>query len=175
VIRPAAHYTVVCFRGSAGAQPAAPVLRRVRRHVEGDREAERQLSRPPVLTAATAKTRAKDQRPPRGQVAELRALSVRILIRLPACLLADFRQTMFHEGDRPQGRAGIAAPARADRSGPGTWRRHPGLGERPWHRGERPRAHPRQRRGAVRSRHQTILTGWHTAGPGQPRLDGLWP
>jgi hypothetical protein len=43
VIRPAAHYTVVCFRGPAGAQPAVPVLRRVRRWA-------RQGGRAPAVT-----------------------------------------------------------------------------------------------------------------------------
>ena len=35
---------------------------------------------------------------------------------------------------------------------------YPGVGERPGHRGQRPRPHPRQRRGAIRSRHQRLLT-----------------
>ena len=39
-----------------------------------------------------------------------------------------------------------APPARAYRSKPGSQRRYPGMGEGPGHRGQRTRAHSRQRR-----------------------------
>jgi hypothetical protein len=46
----------------------------------------------------------------------------------------------------PQGGTGSAPPARAYRIKPGAQRRYPGVGERPGHRGQRARAHPRERR-----------------------------
>ena len=42
-----------------------------------------------------------------------------------------------------------APPARPYRGKPGSQRRYPGMGEGPGHRGQRTRAHSRQRRGAV--------------------------
>jgi len=52
---------------------------------------------------------------------------------------------------------------------PPAQQRHPGLGKRAGHRGQRPRAHPGQRRGAVPSRDQPILT------PAQPPTTGPNP
>jgi hypothetical protein len=51
-----------------------------------------------------------------------------------------------------------AAAAGADCGQPGTERGHPGLGERPGHRAQRPRPHSCQHRPAVPSRHGRTVT-----------------
>ena len=70
--------------------------------------------------------------------------------------LAPFSSTMPARRDEEH----AAGPAGSVK--PGAQHGHPGVGERPGHRGQRARAHPRERGCAVRSRDQTTLTG---AGP----------
>src|SRR5262249_23732950 len=70
--------------------------------------------------------------------------------------LAPFSSTMPARRDEEH----AAGPA--DSVKRGAQHGHPGVGERPGHRGQRARAHPRERGCAVRSRDQTTLTG---AGP----------
>jgi len=55
---------------------------------------------------------------------------------------------------RPRPQGGRKTAAGADCGQPGTQRRHPGLGQRPRHRAQRPRAHPRRRGRAVPRRHR---------------------
>jgi len=53
-------------------------------------------------------------------------------------------------------KAGRARPAHV--VNPAAQRRHPGVGQRPGHRGQRPRAHPGQCGSAVRGRGRSVLT-----------------
>ena len=68
---------------------------------------------------------------------------------------------------------GKLADRRADRIEPRTQRRHPDMGQTGGHHGQRTRTHPRQRRGAIRSRHQRNLKQAGSGlGPYQPGPDG---
>jgi Lsr2 len=72
---------------------------------------------------------------------------------------AAFRRTLapFIDHARTAGR-GQRRRHGADLPEPGARRQHQGVGERSWHRGQRPRPHPRERRRAIPSRYQTTLT-----------------
>ena len=57
-----------------------------------------------------------------------------------------FRRSSHPSSNMPARPAGNSAAGRAYHVKPGAQRRYPGVGERPRHRGQRPRAHPGERR-----------------------------
>ena len=84
--------------------------------------------------------------------------------RTPACSASSWPLRRA----RPPGRARAAPPAYLIH--PAARRRHRGLGQPAGHRGQRPRAHPGQRGGAVRRRGRGILTDLgDRRGAGLPR------